>query len=178
MSRPSGGFNIRPAMQWLFIAVLAVVAMIYFGMPVRSQDRPAWSAELWAMKGGEELVAAVLSFEPEGESVAPTLVVMCGLHLRYDPGPGADAGIDWTGRTAVVAFDFGTQLIDANCSTRRWTACSRRCWRPAIRCRRDSGGFAGDRAGPCRRPARQRVLARGLDDGRRRDAPLLLRHNS
>lgn len=38
MSEPRGGFNIKPALQWLLIAALAVVALVYFGLPLRAAD--------------------------------------------------------------------------------------------------------------------------------------------
>lgn len=107
-----GGAKWKPAAQWLFVIALAVIALIYFGFPVRSQERPAWLAELWATEGGEVLVAAARSYEPEAEAFAPTLAIMCGLHLRYDPGPGGDEGTDWTGRSATLSFDFGTSVIE------------------------------------------------------------------
>lgn len=107
-----GGSKPERAVQWFVVAVLAAVALAYFGMPARSQDQPGWSAELWATEGGEELVAAVRSFEPEAEAFAPTLAVMCGLTLRYDPGQEADGSVDWTGQTADVTFDFGGSVIE------------------------------------------------------------------
>lgn len=98
--------------QWGAIIVLTVVGLLYFGLPAQSQDRPSWSAELWATEEGEQLVAAVRSFEPEPEAFAPTLAVLCGLTLRYDPGPASDPDIDWTGRSVLLAFDFGGSTIE------------------------------------------------------------------
>ena len=98
-------------LQWLFVAGLALVALAYIGLPARSQDRPGWSAELWATEAGERLVAAVRSYEPEPEALAPTLALMCGLNLRYDPGASLDDGVDWTGQTARLSFDFGNEII-------------------------------------------------------------------
>ena len=106
------GAKIGQMLQWLAIIALAVVALAYFGMPARSQDRPRWSAELWATESGEELVAAVRSYEPDAAALAPTLAVMCGLQLRYDPGPATDPDVDWTGRSATLAFDFGNRTVE------------------------------------------------------------------
>jgi hypothetical protein len=107
-----GGAKWRPTAQLVVVVALSIIALIYFVFPVRSQDRPAWLAELWATEAGEVLVAAARSHEPESEAFAPTLAILCGLHLRYDPGPDIDSSIDWTGRTAVLAFDFGDTVIE------------------------------------------------------------------
>lgn len=112
MRSQSRGARIGNTVKWLAIVALGLIALAYFGMPVRSQERPGWQAELWALGSGERLVAAVRSHEPDDAGVAPTLAVSCGPHLRYDPGPDADPEIDWTGRGARLTFDFGGRTLE------------------------------------------------------------------
>lgn len=99
------------ALRWALVAVLALVAIAYFAMPTFAQERPGWGAELWATEGGEELVAAVGAKAPAGDELAPTLAVMCGLYLRYDPDPGGQAQYEWLDRSATFSFDFGGTAI-------------------------------------------------------------------
>jgi hypothetical protein len=91
---------------YLIAALLAVI-----GLPVVAQERPVWSAELWATEGGEENVAALSNAAPAGDELVPTLALMCGFYLRYDPGP-IDGSADWTGQTASFEFDFGERSIE------------------------------------------------------------------
>jgi hypothetical protein len=109
----SGGFN-RRAMQWAIVVALGFVAVAYFIMPSRAQEKPDWSAELWSTEGGEQLVAVAYVREPQGEELVPALTVVCGspLWLRYDPGPGEGETIDWSGQTATFEFTVGDKHIE------------------------------------------------------------------
>ncbi len=88
-----------------------LLALVLASTPVFAQDRPRWSAELWATEGGEELVAAVTARVAAGDELVPTLAIMCGFWLRYDPGPIA-GDVDWTGQSATFEFDFGDRSLE------------------------------------------------------------------
>lgn len=114
MAKPSGsGFN-KTALQWAFLIALGIVAIAYFVMPTRAGDRPAWSAELWALEEGEALVAAVYSTPPDEETITPSIAILCGdpLRLRNDPGSATGEGTDWTGQTARFEFRIGDRHFE------------------------------------------------------------------
>jgi hypothetical protein len=104
----------RVAVQWALFMALAVVAVVYFVMPVRAQMSLGWSSELWATEGGEQLVAVVYSQPPGDDLLTPALTIMCGdpLWLRYDPGPGKGESVDWSGQAATFEFGFGDARIE------------------------------------------------------------------
>jgi len=82
--------------------------------PAQAQQRPDWSAELWATEGGEQLVAVAYTREAGDEELVPALTVMCGdpLWLRYEPGLNGVDETDRSGQTASFSFSFGQGSIE------------------------------------------------------------------